>query len=292
MMGANVILDASAKMATGLTTTVTDTKNNSADLVTETDKAVEDLISRTLLKQFPDFSFMGEETYKPGTPLGPEPTFICDPIDGTTNFVHGYPYVSISLGFAINREPVVGVVFNPFTGVMYAGVKGRGAFKMTNERDDTGGWGCKRNEDMPTRAPKPLTGLNGTVVIVEWGSDRSGSNWKSKIATWDNLGRSKEEGGAMVHSGRSLGSAALNLCAVAEGNVDAYWEGGCWAWDVCAGWVILKEAGGMIVDGNPGTWDIPVTHRKYLAVRGASSGQKECIEEFWSHVVGDMVYEH
>ena len=95
----------------------------------------------------------------------------------------------------------------------------------------------------------------------------------------------------MIHSARALGSAALNLCAVAEGNLDVYWEGGCWAWDVCAGWVILKEAGGLIVDGNPGTWDIPVDHRKYLAIRGASSGQKKIVEEFWSFIEGTMDYE-
>lgn len=96
----------------------------------------------------------------------------------------------------------------------------------------------------------------------------------------------------MIHSARALGSAALNLCAVAEGTLDAYWEGGCWAWDVCAGWVILTEAGGVIVDGNPGKWQIPVDHRKYLAVKGATEGQKELVEEFWSHVQGVMEYEH
>ena len=63
------------------------------------------------------------------------------------------------------------------------------------------------------------------------------------------------------------------------------------SWDVCAGWVILKEAGGLIVDGNPGIWDIPVDNRKYLAVRGAPTGQKEIVKEFWGHVVGTMDYE-
>lgn len=290
-----LILDASAKMAHGETSNVPDLKKNSADLVTATDKQVEKLISTVLLEEYPDFSFMGEETYKPGTPLGPEPTFIVDPIDGTTNFVHGYPYVSISLGLAVNHEPVVGLVFNPFTGIAYSGVKGQGSFKTTLEPSSASsdGWSTRSSSiRLPTRQPLPLKGLDSTVIIVEWGSDRSGDNWKNKIATWSNLGRSKEEGGAIVHSGRSLGSAALNLCSVAEGHVDAYWEGGCWAWDVCAGWVILKEAGGIIVDGNPGAWDIPVTHRKYLAFRGAPTGQREIVQEFWRHVVGEMIYEH
>ena len=260
------------------------TKKNSADLVTETDQAVEKMISSTLMVKYPTFKFLGEETYKPGMKLGPEPTFVVDPIDGTTNFVHGWPYVSVSMGFAIGRKPNVGVVYNPFTGKMYTGVKGEGSYV----EDVRTGEGKRR---LPLREPEDLKGLDGTLVAVEWGSDRSGGNWKTKCDTWARLGRSKEEGGAMVHSARALGSAALNLCAVAEGSIDLYWEGGCWAWDVCAGWVILTEAGGMIVDGNPGAWEIPVDHRKYLAVRGSNEGQKEIIEEFWSHVEGTMVYE-
>lgn len=287
-----------AATSTPVSSSALDTKKNSADLVTETDKAVEKMISTTLLSKYPTFKFMGEETYKPGTPLDDSPTFIVDPIDGTTNFVHGYPYVSVSLGFAVKGEAVVGVVFNPFTGVMYWGVKGEGSFKKVLQPIEDG-WETRVDKvSLPVRDPAPLTGLDGTVVIVEWGSDRTGSNWQTKIDTWNALGRSKEEGGAMVHSGRCLGSAALNLCAVAEGHVDVYWEGGCWAWDVCAGWVVLSEAGGMVVDGNPpedgvnGNWDIPLTHRKYLAVRAAPEGQRELIREFWGHTKGQMVYEH
>lgn len=92
----------------------------------------------------------------------------------------------------------------------------------------------------------------------------------------------------MVHGLRSLGSAALNFCAVAEGVLDAYWEGGCWAWDVCAGWVVLVEAGGMVVDGNPGGWEARVDGRRYLAVRPGAG--REVVEEFWGCVQGEMGY--
>jgi myo-inositol-1(or 4)-monophosphatase len=275
------------------------TKKNSADLVTETDKAVEDFISSELKAAYPDFDFMGEETYVAGQKLGAGPTFIVDPIDGTTNFVHGWPYVSVSLGFAVGREPVVGVVFNPFTRRLYHAVKGQGSFLRTIHDDDRsgqhgGGGGGGEDRQLPLRYPAPLAGLDGCVVAIEYGSDRSGQNWRTKVDTWAALGASKDEGGAMVHSARALGSAALNLCGVAEGSLDAYWEGGCWAWDVCAGWVVLKEAGGVIVDGNPGQWEIPVDHRKYLAVRGAEGrkGQRELVEEFWGFIKGPMEYEH
>lgn len=72
--------------------------------------------------------------------------------------------------------------------------------------------------------------------------------------------------------------------------MDVYWEGGCWEWDVCAGWVILTEAGGIIVDGNPGGWETKLDGRKYLAVRAAPSGQKEIVEEFWSYIQGTLEY--
>lgn len=296
-----MITSASSTNTNAPSTSATGTKKNSADLVTETDQAVEAYISGTLRSLYPSFAFMGEETYVAGQKLGAEPTFVVDPIDGTTNFVHGWPYVSVSLGFAVQREPVVGVVYNPFTGVLYHGVKGQGSFVRrmfgpTTTTASSGGENGAQDRRLPLKQDvPPLTGLDACVVAIEYGSDRSGSNWAVKTETWAKLGASKEDGGAMVHSARALGSAALNLCGVAEGTMDAYWEGGCWAWDVCAGWVVLKEAGGIIVDGNPSSkWEIPVDHRKYLAVRGAEGGkgQKELVQEFWSYIKGDMVYEH
>ncbi|KAF4976028.1 hypothetical protein FDECE_18514, partial [Fusarium decemcellulare] len=92
----------------------TGTKLNSVDIVTEADKGVEKMVSTSLSSAFPSISFMGEETYKPGMKLGPEPTFVVDPIDGTTNFVHSFPSACISLGLAVDRQPAVGVIYNPW----------------------------------------------------------------------------------------------------------------------------------------------------------------------------------
>ncbi len=94
----------------------------------------------------------------------------------------------------------------------------------------------------------------------------------------------------MVHSLRSLGSAALNCCAVARGDLDAYWEGGCWAWDVAAGWVVVEESGGRVVGGNEGEWEARVDGRRYLVVRGAEGGMEELIGEFWGKVGGRLEY--
>ncbi|KAG6060157.1 hypothetical protein E4U17_004947 [Claviceps sp. LM77 group G4] len=257
----------------------TGTKLNSVDIVTEADQAVEKMVSTRLSASFPSVAFMGEETYKPGMRLGPEPTFVVDPIDGTTNFVHGFPNACISLGLAIERSPAVGVIYNPWQDLLFTAIQGRGAY-MTRIKGTT-------PLRLPlAKSPRPLKGLGTCLVAIEWGSGRDGPNYEIKTDVFKKLAASRETGGSMVHSLRSLGSAALNMAAVAAGQMDAYWEGGCWAWDVCAGWCILKEAGGIMVSGNPGEWDPELESRIYLAVRGAPKGQKELVEEFWK-VMGD-----
>ncbi|KAG5955341.1 hypothetical protein E4U57_003549 [Claviceps arundinis] len=257
----------------------TGTKLNSVDIVTEADQAVEKMVSTRLSASFPSVAFMGEETYKPGMRLGPEPTFVVDPIDGTTNFVHGFPNACISLGLAIERSPTVGVIYNPWQDLLFTAIQGRGAY-MTRIRGTT-------PLRLPlAKSPRPLEGLGTCLVAIEWGSGRDGPNYEIKTDVFKKLAASRETGGSMVHSLRSLGSAALNMAAVAAGQMDAYWEGGCWAWDVCAGWCILKEAGGIMVSGNPGEWDPELESRIYLAVRGAPKGQKDLVEEFWK-VMGD-----
>ncbi|KAF2645053.1 inositol monophosphatase [Massarina eburnea CBS 473.64] len=254
------------------TTGAAGNKKNSVDLVTETDQAVEKLISTALSTKYPSFSFMGEETYKPGDKLTDAPTFILDPIDGTTNFVHRHPTVAISLGLSLSRKPTIGIILNPFTSTLYSAITGQGSF-------------LNRTTRLPLTPPTPLTTLNTCLVAVEWGSNRSGNDFAVASRTFAKLAAAKEDGGAMVHGIRSFGSAALNLCAVACGWVDVYWEAGCWAWDVCAGWVILEEAGGIVADANPGNWSPRIEERRYLAVRGGS-GQKDIVEELWALVEG------
>ena len=204
-----------------------------------------------------------------------------DPIDGTVNFVHGHAYVSISLALCVELVPVVGVVYNPFSDTLYSAIQGQGSF-------------LNRTMRLPLRAPpEPLAGLGGALVAVEWGSDRAGPNWRVKLDTFRNLGAVD---GGMVHGLRSLGSAALNFCGVAAGSLDVYWEAGCWAWDVAAGWVILAEAGGLVVDANPGNWAPRVDGRSYMAVRALGEGaggktQRALVEEVWGHVEGRFEYE-
>ncbi|KAF2495660.1 inositol monophosphatase [Lophium mytilinum] len=250
-----------------------DSKRNSSDRVTATDKAVESMVSSRLRATYPDFEFLGEETLKDGQKLSDAPTFVCDPIDGTLNFIHGFPNTAISLALTVSKKPVIGVVFNPFRNELYTAIKGRGAFLQRPNGSI---------HKLPIRQnPTPLTGLDGCLVAVEWGSERSGPNWDLRTDMTRKLMSAKTVGGAMVHSIRCSGSAALDFCYVAAGSIDVFWEGGCWIWDVCAGWIILEEAGGMVASANPGDWDPSLEGRLYLAVRGAPSGQEEVIEEMW-----------
>lgn len=258
---------------------IADLTSTATDIVTEVDKGVEKLVSTRLSSAFPSFSFMGEETYTPGQTLSAAPTFVIDPVDGTTNFVHSFPNACVSIGLAVDRTPVVGVIYNPWQDLLFTAIKGKGSY-MTRGKGTT-------PQKLPlAKNPRPLEGLRNALVAVEWGYDREGVNFDLKVEVFRKLAASRETGGSMVQSLRSIGSAALNIAAVAAGQMDMYWEGGCWAWDVCAGWCILTEAGGRMVHGNPGDWEPSLEARKYLAVRGAPSGQKEIVEEFWA-VIGD-----
>jgi myo-inositol-1(or 4)-monophosphatase len=251
-----------------------DDKKNSVDLVTKIDKLVEKTVSEKISVAYPDYKFIGEETYVEGeTKLTDDPTFIVDPIDGTTNFIHNFPYSCISLGFTINKTPHVGVIYNPHQKLLFHAIKGQGAYL--------------NDDKLPNLSKQPLT-LQSSIVALEGGSDRSGELFDIKIETFRNL-LSKEKG--FIHGYRSFGSAAMNISHVATGQLDSYWEGGCQSWDVAAGWVILEETGGKIVSGVPGRWETPVDSRVYLFVRGApEEDQKKYIEEFWSNITGELKY--
>lgn len=151
--------------------------------------------------------------------LSEAPTFVIDPIDGTTNFVHGFPYVATSLALVIGRVSMVGVIYNPFLDTLYSAIRGEGAFETKR--------GTQRKLPL-TASPQPLTKLNKCIVTAEWGYGRTGVNFEARKHVFGALAADKEDGGATVHALRSIGSSALNLCAVAAGQQDVWWEGGPW----------------------------------------------------------------
>ncbi|KAI1078368.1 hypothetical protein F5B20DRAFT_226556 [Whalleya microplaca] len=251
-------------------------KKNSTDIVTETDKAVEALISQRLQHRHPSVAFVGEETYKNDLTITDIPTFVVDPIDGTSNFIHRFPDVCISIALVVNRLPTIGVVYNPFQDELWSAVKGCGAYTQR-----AGG----EMQKLPLSST-PLRGLQHACIGLEWGSDREGPNFELNLKVFTTLARTVKTGGKFVNSLRFSGSAALAICRIAAGQQDIFWECGCWPWDVAAAWCILLEVGGIVVDGHPGNWHPAVDNRRYLAVRAAPYGQREIVEEFWS-VIGD-----
>ncbi|PSR98403.1 Inositol monophosphatase [Actinidia chinensis var. chinensis] len=205
------------------------------DLVTETDKACEDLIFNHLKLHFPDHKFIGEETTAACgvTELTDEPTWIVDPLDGTTNFVHGYPFVCVSIGLTIGKVPTVGVVYNPIMNELFTGIHGQGAFLNGN----------------PIKVSSQSE-LVKSLLSTEVGTKRD------KLTVDATTNRIK----SLLFKVRSLrmsGSCALNLCGIACGRLDVFYELGFGGpWDVAGGAVIVKEAGGVLFDPSGKEFDI------------------------------------
>ncbi|GFR42311.1 hypothetical protein Agub_g3217, partial [Astrephomene gubernaculifera] len=199
-------------------------KLNHADLVTATDKAAEDLIHSRIRRSFPDHAFIGEESCAAagcgsGLQLGQGPTWMVDPLDGTTNFVHGFPFVCTSIGLAVQRRVVAGVVFNPVLGELFVAAEGGGAF-CNGARMATSG----------------QTQLAAAIVGTEVGTARDDNTLDAMFARIRALT-------CRARALRCTGSCALNLCSVALGRLDAFFEinfGGCW--DAAAGALMVAEA--------------------------------------------------
>ncbi|KAJ7768202.1 inositol monophosphatase [Mycena metata] len=284
-------------------------KLNSVDLVTAADETVEKMIKDSILKEYPDHAFIGEESYSAGEEkrflLKDGPTWIIDPIDGTVNMVHMFPMTAISIGFCLKSIPTVGVVFAPFLG-------GQGTMYSAIHHPEGGAWFEELGPDGPTTPlpltspppPLPLDAPKGCLFFGEYGKDRRDhpqSNLTKKAANFVNMateigGRGSK--GGMVHGIRSLGSSTMDMVYVASGQGDIMFEAGCWEWDVCAGIAILLQTGGIVVDSNPplnlkDSDPIPMANlggRRYLAIRGCSEDstgrsprmqQEALVREVW-----------
>uniref|UniRef100_A0A7S4J5E2 Inositol-1-monophosphatase n=1 Tax=Prymnesium polylepis TaxID=72548 RepID=A0A7S4J5E2_9EUKA len=209
-----------------------DASNVTVDLVTATDKACEVAIIDTIQARFPGHLFIGEESSfcGPGqeAPSGPleltdAPTWIIDPLDGTTNFVHGYPLVTVSIGLAVGGECVLGVIYNPIMDELISAVKGGGAH-LNGMRVSVG----------------KATGVTDALVCNNLGASRKPEVNRQAVERLHALLQ------ANVRGLRNTGSCAQNMMHVACGALDAYFEDGFGGpWDVAAGKVIVEEAGGV-----------------------------------------------
>jgi myo-inositol-1(or 4)-monophosphatase len=203
------------------------TEKNRNEYVTEIDRMAEDIIVEVIHDHYPEHSILGEERGQQGDH---EFQWIIDPLDGTTNFIHGFPVFSVSIAVMHNGQLEHGVVYDPLRQEIFSASRGQGAQ------------------------------LDGRKIRVS----RRPSMQHSLIATGFPYRENKRyldqylemlKAIISVSAGiRRPGSAALDLCYVASGRVDGFWELGLNIWDIAAGAIIIKEAGGRIsdFDGNDG----------------------------------------
>ena len=199
-----------------------DTKSSATDMVTAADKAVERLMIERLRAARPADGVLSEETGAHRGAAGSSVRWLLDPIDGTVNYVYGIPYYAVSLAAEVDGEVVAGVVHNIATGTVYTAVKNGGAYaggrRLTGSREsDFGlalvGTGFAYDANLRTHQARVLAGLAGRIRDI-----------------------------------RRFGSAALDLCHVADGIIDGFYEAGLNPWDIAAGSLVAREAG-MVVTG-------------------------------------------
>jgi myo-inositol-1(or 4)-monophosphatase len=195
------------------------------EFVTQVDHAAEAAIIASIRERYPDHGFLAEES---GRHPGGEFVWIIDPLDGTTNFVHGFPVFSVSIALRVRDQLEVGVVYDPCRQELFTAIRGGGA-QVDGRRIRV----SARND------------LEGALIGTGF-PYRSNTVWLPKYMA---MLQAVMENTAGV---RRPGSAALDLCYVAAGRLDAFWEFGLSIWDIAAGSLMIREAGGIVTSLTPG----------------------------------------
>lgn len=199
----------------------THAKTTPGDVVTEADVEVQRRIFASLGTAYPSFGFLGEEDLGqgPGTETD-GPTWVIDPIDGTHNFVRGYPSFCVSIGLVDDGESVLGVIFDASTDAVFWAVKGGGAWR----------------EGVRLRVA-PDKALDHALLTTGFTSSSAATSWQQKVF----IDLARKSAGM-----RQSGSSCRDLCFVSAGKIDLFWQFGIHAWDVAAGIVLVTEAGGAV----------------------------------------------
>ncbi|MBI4429831.1 MAG: inositol monophosphatase [Ignavibacteriales bacterium] len=191
------------------------------NLVTEIDKKTEALIIRKIKSRYGSHDFLGEESG--GNQRASEYKWIIDPLDGTTNFTHGLPIYCVSIGLEFNGEIIAGAVYDPNFDELYSAEKEKGAFLN----------GRRMRVSTTSKLVESLL-VTGFPYDVRKNADRLLPHFNNFLME--------------AQAVRRLGSAALDLCYVACGRFDGFWEASLNPWDMAAGVLILEEAGGKYTD--------------------------------------------
>ena len=225
-----------------------------ADLVTQADRSSEKLIVERIRKQWPHHDLIGEEGSR--TETGSDYRWYVDPLDGTTNFAHGYPVFCVSMGLEYKGELLAGVVYDPTRDEMFTAAKGNGA--QLNGR--------------AIRVSKTAR-LRESLVATGFPSHKRHKNPNINFYHQITL---------RSHGVRRAGSAALDLCYVACGRYDGFWEFNLNSWDTAAGVLLVNEAGGKVTNFTGGPFMID--SRQVLATNGVL--HPEMLQEFGEIMAG------
>ncbi|MCS7174237.1 inositol monophosphatase family protein [Pseudothermotoga sp.] len=205
------------------------TKSMRADVVTQADVECQKIIVEALKKYYPEAIFMLEEGFEGMSIPEGETVFVIDPIDGTLNYSHSLPYFAVSIAMLNFGKIVEAAVYIPWSDEMFYAKLGEGAFmnykRIVNRR-------------------KPS--IDRSLLVTGWPYDETKFNWAI---------RSVEKLAGLCQEVRVIGSSALELCYLAQGRFDGYWEVGLKPWDVAAGVLIAREAG-IIVEGLRGEFNL------------------------------------
>ncbi|MGH9690884.1 MAG: inositol monophosphatase family protein [Candidatus Acidiferrales bacterium] len=191
------------------------------DIVTKSDLRSEAIVVARLREHFPEHAIVAEEGGG-NVAAGAKYCWHVDPLDGTTNFAHGYPCFAVSIALLEAEEPIVAAVLNPFSDELFTAMRGKGAF-------------LNRKPIHVSRVEKLANSLVCTGFPPQHRKNSANMNYY-----WEFTLRS--------HGVRRDGSAALDLCSVACGRFEAFWEFGLNSWDTAAGMLLVTEAGGMVTD--------------------------------------------
>lgn len=192
------------------------------DIVTETDKKSEAAIVARLQRGFPTHAIVAEEGGTSGPAASAEYQWHVDPLDGTTNFAHGFPVFAVSLGLLHRGEPLVAAIYNPVTREMFTAIRGQGA--------------CRNAAPIHVSS---VNKLSRSLLATGFPSHKRMQNPNIRYY-WEFTLRS--------HGVRRAGAAALDLCSVACGHFEGFWEFGLKSWDTAAGILLVREAGGAVTN--------------------------------------------
>eukprot|EP01138_Halocafeteria_seosinensis_P003131 gb/GECG01003200.1/.p1 GENE.gb/GECG01003200.1/~~gb/GECG01003200.1/.p1 ORF type:complete len:284 (+),score=40.57 gb/GECG01003200.1/:1-852(+) len=226
-------------------------KDGSQDLVTAVDKECQNIVEESIKQAFPQHAILGEESVESGSEASAaaieklskeEWLWIIDPIDGTTNFIHGLPLSVVSIGVAHKGTMVAGVIYDPYRDELFSAVKGKGAT-------------CNNKPIHVSKEPE----LKDAVVAFS-------THHTPEMASL--MLRGAGEVATRARSVRSLGCAAIHLAWVAAGKLSAFWELDLSIWDIAAGCLLVQEAGGRV--GETSGEEFSLHTRDTLASNGNS----------------------